>query len=220
MDTMSEVEKTTQEPAPYSPLSAESWDELMSESATIPGYDLLTDADTDALVGIPMIVTKASFRKGVSRKGRPNFSEENPNDGYVSLEILLAPVFDMAQINRARKANDMTEITSLSQLPFRQSDHVVINDGSTGIYRQVVAFLATADYIDLNEGEVVGGKGETILDTVPNEWAAIRAGNSVFDDDGFLTAEFNVRLACRRGLRLSRYDTEYNPDGATTRYLA
>ena len=217
---MTEVEKTVNMPAPYSPLSGETWAELMQESATIPGYDLLTDADTDALVGIPMIVTKASFRKGVSRKGRPNYSKDNPNDAYVSLEILLAPTFDIAQINRARKANDLTEITDLSQLPFRQSDHVVINDGSTGIYRQVVAFLATADYIDLNEGEVSGGKGETILDTVPNEWAEIRAGRSIFDDDGFLTAEFDIRLACRRGIRLSKYDTEFNPDGATTRYLA
>ena len=217
---MTEVEKTVQEPTAYSPLSGESWAELMQESATIPGYDLLTDADTDALVGIPMIVTKVSFRKGVSRKGRPNYSEDNPNDAYVSLEILLAPTFDLPQINRARKANDLTEITDLGQLPFRQSDHVVINDGSTGIYRQVVAFLATADYIDLNEGEVSGGKGETILDTIPNEWAAIRAGRSVYDNDGFLTAEFDVRLACRRGIRLSKYDTEFNPDGATTRYLA
>lgn len=217
---MTEVEKTTQGPAEYSPLSNTSWDDLMAESASIPGYDLLADTDTDALVGIPMIVTKASFRKGVSRKGRPNYSENTPNDAYVSLEILLAPEFNLASVNRARKTNGLSEITDISQLPFQPSDHVVINDGSTGIYRQVVAFLATADYIDLNPGEMSGGKGETILDTAPYEWADIRTGESVYDDDGFLLAEFNVRLACRRGIRLSEYASEFNPDGAKTRYLA
>jgi hypothetical protein len=218
-DAKEVAETAVNEPERYSPLSAETWEELLAESATIPGYDLLRDEDTDALVGIPFIITRASFRKGVSRKGRVNYSENNPYDSYVSLEAVLAPHFDLRRINQARRNNGLTEITDLDQLPFDPSGHVVINDGSTGIYRQIVAFLATADYIDLAEGETSGAKGETILDTCPNEWANIRAGSAVYDEDGFLNAEFNIRLASKRGIRLSEYTWDETRD-AKTRYLA
>lgn len=206
-------------PEPYSPLKPQTWEELTDGAITLPGYELLRDEDTDALVGVPMMLTKASFRSGISRKGKPNYSEQHPVNAYVSIEARLAPAFDIRKINQARKNNGLAEITDISQLPFDPDAHVVINDGSTGIYRQMVALLATANYIDLPDGELAGAHGETILDLTPGEWSEIRAGSAQYDDDGFLTAEFDIRLFAKRGLRISEYEWDADRK-AKTRYIA
>jgi hypothetical protein len=206
-------------PEPYSPLSNQTWEQLTEGAATIPGFDLVKDEDTDALVGIPMVLTRVSYRPGISRKGKSNYSDIHPVNAYVSVEARLAPSFDLRKINQARKQSNLPDLTSLDQLPFSPDEHIVFNDGSTGIYRQLVAFLTQAGYIALPEPYVLeGAHGETSLDLTPGEWSEIRAGDAEYDEDEFLTYSADIRLVCKRGLRLSQY--EWETQEAKTRYLA
>ena len=99
---------------------------------------------------------------------------------------------------------------------------VVFNDGSTGIYRQVVAYLAGKEIIRLPEPITPEGSyGQSSYDLPPREWAAIRGGtvSQPDDDPNWVNAEFNVRIKCPRGLRVSDYTNDYNPNGSRTRYL-
>lgn len=198
----------------------QTWDELMSDEdiTTIDTPELAKDADLDALTGYPLIVTRMTFRKGVTRKNRPNFSEKFPNDAYVSLECRMHPNPDLNRINSKRSQVEMPPLTDLSQIPFDPNSVVVINDGSTGIYRQCVAFLASRGIISLPDDLPLNGeKGTTALDTCPGEWTEIN-GEAEFDDEGFLCATFETRLAAKSGIRPSTY--KWEDRDAATRYLA
>jgi hypothetical protein len=79
----------------------------------------------------------------------------------------------------------------------------VFNDGSTGIRRQVVAYLA-------DKGIVPKG-----YKTSPDEPVWVQA------PEGTPDPEFSIRFLAPRGLRVSEYDSEFAPDGkASTYYLA
>ncbi len=198
----------------------QTWDELMADEdiATIDTPELAKDADLLALTGFPLIVTRMTFRKGVTRKGKVNFSEQFPNDAYVSLECRLHPQPDINRINSKRAQSEMPPITDMKQIPFDPGSVVVINDGSTGIYRQCVAFLASRDIITLPDSlPLQGEKGTTALDTCPGEWSDIN-GEAEFDDDGFLCATFETRLAAKSGIKPSTY--KWEDRDAATLYLA
>jgi hypothetical protein len=201
-----------------------SFDELASDAASIPGHELLKDDEVDlTLVGVDFLVTRVNFREGVARLPDDLWLKQNPKNtvgAYVSLELVTNPELSLVKINRARKASDVHHLDSLAQLGIEPGDSYVINDGSTGIYRQIVAHLALQGYILLPEGNVEGKKGQTVCDTIPEEWLDVLIGETKFDPSGFQTYAANVRIRCKSGLRLSRYDSEYNPDGAKTRYLA
>ena len=220
MSSKSELAEQVQEPEEY---TGQSWADLMAgEKDTILGYDPAKDELLDALVGVPHLITSMTFRPGVTRKtgnGDKKFA-------YVSLEAIVPPEteLDLAKINAARKTSKLEPVANLTDLPFGANDHVVYNDGSTGIYRQVVQYLGAKGYVSLvKEGEevVTNGKlGETTYDLPPEDWADIHTGHMRFDTDGFGLYSVHVRLFCPRGLRLSKYENEYNPDGSKTRYLA
>jgi hypothetical protein len=206
----------------YAAPGSVSFDELARESSTLPGNELLRDEDLDALAGVDMIITRAVIRKGVPRiSGNPwlKANKANTHAGYVSLEIITTPRMDLIKINRARKASGLSQITTLESLGIQPESNYVINDGSTGIYRQVLAILAMQQYIQLPEGKTDGESGTTIFDTTPAEWADVQTGETIFDDSGFLTYDTNVRIRCKNGIRVSG---NYNPDfpDAQTRYLA
>lgn len=217
----SELEQVAQEPEAYT--GAEDWESLRAQSDEIMGYDLAKDELLDALVGIPFLGTSLNFRPGVTRKDNEG---KDKKYAYVSVEAVIPPAKELRipKINVARSVAELPPITSLDDLPFGPDDHVVFNDGSTGIYRQVVQYLAAKQYIQLvREGDsvVTSGKlGETTYDLPPEDWADIKAGHMRFDLDGFGLYSVHVRLFCPRGLRLSKYTNEYNPDGSKTRYLA
>ena len=202
----------------------QTWDELLSDEdiATIDTPELAKDADLLALTGFPLIVTNMTFRKGVSRKNKPNFSEKFPNDAYVSLECRLHPAPDMNRINSKRAQVDLPAITDIKQIPFDPGSVVIINDGSTGIYRQCVAFLASRGIITLpDELPLSGEKGTTALDTCPAEWfeeADPTAGQVYFDEDGFTIFSIETRLAAKSGIRASTY--KWEDRDAATLYLA
>lgn len=200
----------------------QSWDELMNdeETVTIDSPELAKDEDLDMLTGYPMVITRMTFRKGVTRKGKPNYSDNFPNDAYVSLECRLHPDPDLNRINSKRKQVDMPPLADIKSIPFDPGSVVVINDGSTGIYRQCVAFLASREVIALpDELPLTGEKGTTGLDTCPGEWSDVNPPAEVyFDEDGFACCTVETRLAAKSGIRPSNY--KWEDRDAATRYLS
>ena len=136
-------------------------------------------------------------------------------------ELLTAPKYDLRRINIARETAKLPQVSEAEmeyKLP-EPSSTLVFNDGSTGIYRQVVEFLETERYITLPEGSRSGPMGESVLDLPPSEWAGIRNPDHYWiDGAGFMRFQANIRFYCPRGIRLSGYSNDYGE--ASTRYLA
>jgi len=223
---MSEIETTAPaEIASYNP-AVDSWDDLVNSADVILGYDLAKDELADELVGLPFMVTRMQFRPGVNRptgqrddKGKPVVKQ----GAYVTLSCVLAPEFNLTRINLARKASNLPAMLTLEALPFSPGDHVVLNDGSTGLYRQSVEYLHAKGMIGLPDPVVpVGPMGMCSYDLIPAEWTAINTGDAHYTDEEFLVYDVQVRLFAKRGLRLSDYENEFTAPGETarTRYFA
>lgn len=177
------------------------WNELTSQADEVLGHELIRDEAADKLIGVPFLITRVVWRPGVQRQGVPY------RDDYVSCEAVVAPREILAE--RAHRGR-----LNLDDISVDPDEHIVFNDGSTGIYRQIVAYCATKRYIivpELLPDE--GGKGESRLDLPRSEWTAGQESAT----DGI-----NIRLKCPRGLRYSEYDSEYTAEGvfAKTRYIA
>jgi hypothetical protein len=190
--------------AAFDPNRANAIDDLFSDdSDVIAGHDLLKEELFDELVGVPFAVTRITFRPG---KVHPVTKRLQ---AYCSMEAVIAPL----AILEKRKIN-------LAVKPFRPEDMVVLNDGSTGLYRQCVQYLAGREFIVLPDGPEDGPKGFCRYDMAPHEWEDIKVGEYSHDaDTGFINYSVNIKLRADRGIRLSTYENEYTSDGKT-RYFA
>ena len=175
----------------------------------IEGYDLLRDEALYDLVGIPFIGYRVVFRDGIQRKGSPW------RDDYASLELRIAPsnvvMATITRIQARRKSLNVAPLT-MGQVTSLPGEQVVINDGSTGIYRQMVQYLVAKEHITLPEGEEAGEKGDSIYDLPRSQWlsGADKASGGI-----------DIALRCARGLRFSEYRNEYTGDDeARTWYIA
>jgi hypothetical protein len=196
------------EPESYDP--NQPWDVATRDADQVLGHDLAKDEILDALIGVPFLITRMTFHPG----------EAGARAAYVSCEAQLAPRPEMER----RRVN-------LAMLPFDPGDLVVFNDGSTGIYRQCVAYLHAKGFIALPEPVVTEGKGaiwdmtagEMVYvcsyDLPPSEWEATHAGDYRYDEHGNTVYSVNVRCLAKRGIRVSEYENEWSKDGKT-RYLA
>jgi hypothetical protein len=180
------------------------------EADDVEGQDLLRDEALKDLVGVPFRATHIVYREGVQRKG------VSYRDDYVSVELRVAPariiLTGLNRIQERRKSFDVPPLTAeqLSSLPGEQ---LLLNDGSTGIYRQITSYLHAKELIKLPEGEWEGEKGACVLDLPRSQWTA---------GDEELSKGVDVKLNCVRGLRFSEYPSEYLPEGqmARTWYIA
>jgi hypothetical protein len=208
-------------PAKYDPYTeAGSYDALSDQADTVFGFDLAKDELADALCGVEFIVVAMTFRPGTIKDALQY--------AYVSLETVVSPRLHIARINMGRRASGgrdagLPDLTSIEELPFEPGSHVVINDGSTGIYRQAVQYLYAKQFISL-PGEITEGgeHGTSSFDLPPSAWSSVNPhiGYIAADESGFIGATVNVRLKCPRGLRLSRYPNPSNPkEISTTRYF-
>lgn len=180
----------------------EAWDTTTADQ--VFGHDLAKNELFDALANVPFMITRITTRPGAIRGNPPERAD------YMSCEIVIAPE---AELRRRR--------IDLDALPFRAGDLVVFNDGSTGIYRQLVLYLSEKGFIVLPEGATEGGLGETIYDLPARKWTDIRTGIVSYDVEGNLTYSCNLRLFCPRGIRRSEYPNPNLPaEDAYTRYLA
>ena len=203
----SEVEHTYELPAEVSPL--DSWESLTENAHTTHGASLFKDAALASLVGVPMVLTSATFRHGIKDKATGIVSD------YVSLEAQVAP---QAVLMKAMKRGQFTTQTAEMLDP---GESIVLNDGSTGIFRQITAYLESIGAIKLPEGPAEGEKGKSRLDAPRSQWAG-SAVEVVQESDGtFADTRFPIRLVLPRGIRASVYTNEYTGDeSATTYYLA
>lgn len=184
----------------YSP--GDDWSTAAAGADKVFGHDLAKNELLDALVGVPFLIHRLTYRAGAMR-GTPPVRAD-----YVSVECVIAPEAEL----RRRRVN-------LDTLPFGPEDTVVFNDGSTGIYRQLVVYLSEKGFISLPDGKTEGGLGETVYDLPAAKWAGIHAGVAT-DNDGHTDYAVNVRLFCPRGIRRSEYPNAYVPgEDAVTRYL-
>jgi hypothetical protein len=192
------------------------------EADVVEGYDLVKDKALFALVGVPFRIFTLTFRAGIQQKGC-----EWRND-YVTAELRVAPGPVIArQIDRilSRRTGKLITDTNAIADPGEQ---LVVNDGSTGFYRQCVQYLEAKELITLPDTlPKEGAKNEcrydlpastfTISDyAVRHDQAEIR-----FGPDGDQVTIFRVRLDCLRGLRYSDYENAFtDADGAITWYIA
>jgi hypothetical protein len=183
------------------------WDE--TDADEVDGFDLLKDAALFQLVGVPFMGFRVVFRDGIQRKGNEY------RDDFASLELRTAPLAvmqrDMSRIMSRRVANKIDEAALMNIVQPEES--LVVNDGSTGLYRQIVQYLAAKELIKLPVGQEVGEKGETIFDLPRSQW---------LEGAEAATEGIDIQLRCARGLRFSEYPSEYLPEGemARTWYLA
>jgi hypothetical protein len=188
--------------------AGEDWTSLVDHCDEVLGYDLARDETADDLVGVPFVVTRVQFRPGVMRGKQ--------RQAYVSCEVRISPHLDLRQINTRRVSSRLTSLASLEGLAFGPDTHVVFNDGSTGVYRNIVKYLAARGFIALKEPVVeVGSYGESSFDQPPSGWVSVSHGQTAVDDDGFTAYAADIRLFAPRGLRLSLYENDYTQTGKT-----
>lgn len=203
-------EMAVTEPERFDPNAPQAWSVAINEADEVLGFDLAKDEILDALEGVPFLITRLTFREAgmISR------------DSYVSVECQVAP---KAELERRR--------VRLDTLPFDPGELVVFNDGSTGVYRQLVQYLKVKGFITLPHPIVESGNGprydekakkikyECSYDLPPEMWTDVHGGEMRFTPNGKGEYTVNVRLFARRGIRISEYDNDWTKDGKT-RYLA
>lgn len=93
------------------------------------------------------------------------------------------------------------------------NEPIVFNDGSTGVYRQVVSFLEHKGFISLKPGPETGEAGKTRFDAPLEKYLTPENAKQVLMEDGL-----SFRLVAPRGLRVSEY-TFNGSNEAETFYL-
>lgn len=179
------------------------WDELTRYAHEVFGADLEKGA---TLIGVPHCLIQATFRPG-------DFADKNGERGfYVSLDAIIAP---QADLDRARRRKRMAEDSDIEP-----GEHLVYNEGGTGVYRQIVAYLESQNRIKINSDLPRDGRyGESRFDISPRLWEVGDDAEFRISPVGDPTLGFSIRLLCPRGLRSSDYENEFTKQGVT-RYIA
>lgn len=99
---------------------------------------------------------------------------------------------------------------------FAKDSIVVINDGSTGAFRQITSYLEAKGWVVLPDGPSTGKAGETRFDTPFDSWEWTPDAERALDSDGVPSVRLDLPVPwlCRNGVRLSEHDR------GTTTYLA
>lgn len=193
------------------PADRSEWDLLTAGSVSVDGYDLVDKKEH--MIGMPFVITGVTFRDGIPRKAAQGNKLVEVPSNYVSLEIMLG---DSLTLNRAYERG---KITADQRRLFDPLERLVINDGSTGVCRQITAYLAAQNTIVLPaDRPEAGPAGESRYDTYRADW--VRPVDPDADAIHFALGEQGVApsLVCKRGLRQSEYDANGQP--SVTFYLA
>lgn len=187
------------------PYRGESWEELTRGADEAFGAEL---EKGQLLLGVPFVAVRLTYRPG---------DFVNPKTGsaghYVSIDLITGSENELAKGVRRGRIPD--------PCPVDPGEHLVINEGGTGVYRQTVEYLETRGWVELPDLPKNGEYGESRYDAGLDGWV-LPGGSPVefrFTKDGEPTATVDIRLYCPRGLRSSEYENAYTKTGVT-RYIA
>ena len=206
-------------------LSASRADDVWSNTSN----DVLDSAYLEGkarLIGVPFAIVSVHYRTGAYKRPKEVF----PAD-FVSVEGYTAPLtnrlYNPATIKRLReRARDSLTGAQIAKLGFEVDDYaepgdkVVINDSSTGIYRQITSYLAYKKFIKVSlpknapkdaepqYDDLKGTLGSNLFDQSRDEWAE---GKDVATQGIYLPNA----LVARQGLRVSGYENDSTQEGAT-----
>lgn len=184
---------TVATPEPPRDADVAEWMAETAEAIEIEGYTQFggkeNEKTLDELIGVPFLIKSATFRHGDITPRGWAFARD-----YVSCEVLISPA-------HAHK------------FPRK---YVVFNDGSTGIYRQIVAALVARDLVQVPQDLPEEGPAhETRYDVSFSRSEPNSEGETIW-----YPREFPVKLLCPEGLRKSDYDNPAGGGKSTTWYLA
>lgn len=178
-----------------------SFADMVRGADTAEGGDLLKSDAKEGLVGVPFLIYRVTYRDGVKQK-------DGTLQNYISFDIITA---DKDTFEK-RKAF----IPATNQ--FGPDERLVFNDGSTGLARQMTAYLHEKGIINVGEVTKEGGPmGESSYDRYRKDWISPKGAPRL---DG---SESDVEVYCRlylpRGLRVSEYEAEATGQDARTFYF-
>ena len=178
------------------------------------------------LIGFPFLVT------GVKFAVIPPTPDKGPNKGvkprgYVTLECAAYPEDAVKRalsskriVHYDREARTSEIPTALEDLRVLPEERFVINDGSTGLRRQMVFLLHRYGYISVVAGERLDER-DPRLDLAWDEWHSIGAQVSAVGEvevpyitRDIVTAKPFI-LRAPRGLRVSEYTVDGSGDAET-----
>jgi hypothetical protein len=188
--------------------------DAVSQADEVPSVgfdiDLIKEDRLKDLVNVPFLVVGGTFRNKISEKGEMT--------DFVTIICVLAD--ENTLLKRKISLNGKSVIAG---------SIFGINDGSTGLRRQMVSYLHKNGYIDINpankEFTEGGGRGLSDYDQLVNDWADHKIGDleSKEDKKGNLLYTWDFKLpnglVANNGLRLSTYKGAYGKT-VTTKYLA
>jgi hypothetical protein len=192
-----------------------SWDDSVSDVEEIEASgqdgDLFKDNQLAALVGIPFLIVGGTFREKKVKEGG-----EYKTTDFVTLMCIVGSEKEIAK--RGGKLQQLIDQEIVPEQWF------LMNDGSTGIRRQIVTHLYKKDMINLVEDgtKIItsGSRDECTYDLRVSEWDSIKTGDMKFNKNGLAIWDFKLPngLLAPRGLRINTYLGGYGKD-VTTRYL-
>jgi hypothetical protein len=187
------------------------WDTLNQDSATfdVQGADL--ERDKMALLGIPFIVLSAHFQTPTETRPR----------GYVTLEAVVAPKdlieqqIKYGRVAMGLKADAFTTFDAWHEAyGVEPGSQIILNDGSTGIRREIVEMLHISGKIVVGHSpQERKDEGRFVFDRPWPEWAEsgtllqVGSGESARMEPHFDNAG-KPFIKVHRGLKVSRKDEE------------
>lgn len=129
------------------------------------------EQDKLRLLGIPFIITRVTYRPGVK-----DDKVASGRRDYVSLELVVG---DEPALNGQIKLGRVPGINSINELLFLPEEKLVINDGSTGIRRQLTMVFHQTGIINI--GDIVDNSS---FDRPYTEWSSFNQVGTMNGDDG------------------------------------
>lgn len=195
-----EVWQQAPPPIPVADNTIDMWD-LEARSAQVVFDDPELERDSAALMGVPFIIYKVVYR--------PKRSEKFERD-WVSVEMQIAPKQVVEQEIKRKRVPNVESLEGLTVLP---GSKVVVNDGSTGMRRQLTRVFHEKGIINVGGDPSMGGKR---FDRESAEWEECTQFEVFTDEDGTVREVPTIstwldgtplRIPIRHGFRAS-----FSPD--------
>jgi hypothetical protein len=158
----------TPPPIPTADNQIDMWD-LEAANADVVFDDPDLERDSASLLGVPFAIYKVVYR--------PKRNEKFERD-WVSVEMVIAPKPVVEQEIRRGKVPNVESLEGLNVLP---GSKVVVNDGSTGVRRQLTRTFHEAGVIDVGGTPDMGGKR---FDREHGDWLTCEQNELFTDEDG------------------------------------